>query len=53
MNNIKWNMEYGYYLVTDQDDITILGYVYPNGALVRANGTVEFYATQDSAYAAI
>ena len=53
MNNIKWNAENEYYLVTDYNDVNILGYVYPNGALVRSNGKVEWYATQDAAYAAI
>jgi hypothetical protein len=52
MINIKWNENYGYYLITSADG-AILGYIYPNGWLVRPNGKCEEYASQDAAYAAI
>ena len=53
MNTINWKPEYGYWQITDSNDVAILAYIYPNGFLVRPNGLVEEYATADAAYAAI
>jgi hypothetical protein len=53
MNTISWHPEYGYWRITDQNDIAILAYIYQNGTLVRPTGSVEEYATADAAYAAI
>jgi hypothetical protein len=53
MNAIDKEEGHDCWIVMDQDRIEILGYVYESGALVRPNGTVEFYPSADAAYAAI
>ena len=60
---LEWNAEYGYFIAMDETETTILGYIYPNGALVRPIypngalvrpiGTVEWYANKEAAFAAI
>ena len=53
MNAIEKEEGHDCVIVMDQAKIEILGYVYESGALVRPNGTVEFYETAGAAYAAI